>query len=445
LSSLKPVAVLSAIAFMAIALWPMLGSRHAEASRLHTPSATFTMAPITRDYLTRNKVIAFYEARVKYDPTDQISLNQLSQQYLQRYRESGDIDDVKRAEAAARKSLAAQPHYNAGAQFEIASALLTLHRFSEALNTISTVPAFGNSANANLDSHKAGLEMELGDYAKAKRLLDRIPPSTVENGAVDTVRARYAELTGSLKDARILLELAQQQQDSIFDAPAQARAWYHEREGEMAFNSGDTQSALADEEEALSIFPNFAMADNAMAKFALAQHDYQTAYSAAAKGAAIVPLPETVGYQADAAEGLGHHDEAARLRDLIFTIQRIGNTYHTSDRLLSVYYSEHGIRLADALTIAKREIDVRGNEIYAQDTLAWAEAMNGDWVAARNAMNQAIRYDTEDPKLQYHAGVIAMHFHNSDEAKRRFSRALALNPQFHPIYADDARKRLAQL
>jgi len=95
--------------------------------------------------------------------------------------------------------------------------------------------------------------------------------------------------------------------------------------------------------------------------------------------------------------------------------------------------------------IAKREIAVRGDEIYAQDTLAWADAMNGDWNDARRAMAKAIRFDTEDARLQYHAGIIALHFHDTTEAKMRFTRALTLNPQFHPQYADDARKRLSRL
>ena len=442
---LKPLPVFGAVAVAAIALWPFFHPRHDVAANLPVPSATFTMAPITRDYLTRNKVITFYEGRLKYYPDDQISLNALSAQYLQRYRETGDIGDVIRAEDTARKSLVAMPHFNVGAENALASAMLTLHRFRDALRIIDGTTVYGKSSNAGLNARKAGLEMELGHYDIAQRLLDGIPHSTIENGAVDTVRARYAELTGSLKDARALLQLAQQQQDSIFDAPAESRAWFHEREGEMAFNSGKNAEAVADEREAVRLFPTFAMADNALARFALATHDYTTAYTAAANGAAIVPLPETLGYEADAAQALGRKEEASQLRDVIFTVERIGNTYHTSDRLLAVYYSEHGIRLADAVTIAKREIDVRGNEIYAQDTLAWANAMNGNWQAARKAMAVAIRYDTEDPRLQYHAGVIAMHFKNDAEAKKRFSRALALNAQFHPSYADDARSRLKLL
>ena len=42
-------------------------------------------------------------------------------------------------------------------------------------------------------------------------------------------------------------------------------------------------------------------------------------------------------------------------------------------------------------------------------------------------------------------GMIALHFGDTADAKLRLSRALALNPQFHPVYADEARLVLASL
>src|SRR5262249_13804885 len=46
--------VIAASAVTALALWPLLGAHK-------TPAATFTPAPLVRDYLTRNRQIAFYE------------------------------------------------------------------------------------------------------------------------------------------------------------------------------------------------------------------------------------------------------------------------------------------------------------------------------------------------------------------------------------------------
>jgi hypothetical protein len=39
--------------------------------------------------------------------------------------------------------------------------------------------------------------------------------------------------------------------------------------------------------------------------------------------------------------------------------------------------------------------------------------------------------------------MIALHFDDYVEARCRIARALALNPAFHPLYADEARRAFA--
>ncbi len=96
----------------------------------------------------------------------------LSEQYLQRYRERGDVGDVLRAEAAARRSLRNQPRGNVAALGALASAQLTLHRFRDALATVRTARANAPD-NASLAMSEASLDMELGDYAAARTLIGR--------------------------------------------------------------------------------------------------------------------------------------------------------------------------------------------------------------------------------------------------------------------------------
>jgi tetratricopeptide (TPR) repeat protein len=258
------------------------------------------------------------------------------------------------------------------------------------------------------------------------------------------IESRYLELTGHLAQARDLLARATAIENASFDTPAQQRAWYFFREGEMAFEAGDTAGAIADENEALAIFPNYSEANRFKARFECALHEWQACLADATASANVVPYPETLGYEADAQRALGDSAGAARTDDLIRTVERIGNTQHISDRLLAIYYSEHRIHLADAYAIAKRELLAR-DDIFTEDTLAWAAAMNGRWSEARAHMRRALAYDTENSLLQYHAGIIALHFGDRTAAKARFERALALNPSFHPYYADDARAHLARL
>src|SRR5579871_5156842 len=61
------------------------------------------------------KTIAFYEGRVKSDPIAAIDSAALAGLYVQRCRETGDIEDALRGEKAARHSLAIRRRYNAAA------------------------------------------------------------------------------------------------------------------------------------------------------------------------------------------------------------------------------------------------------------------------------------------------------------------------------------------
>jgi tetratricopeptide (TPR) repeat protein len=203
------------------------------------------------------------------------------------------------------------------------------------------------------------------------------------------------------------------------------------------------QSAKAQERTALVQFPNFAQAYRALARFCWATEDWRCALDAAAKGSEILPEPETLGYEADAQRALGDTAGAQRTQQLIFAIERIGNSYHINDRLLAAYYAEHRVRVQDAYSIALREVRTRGAEIYAQDTLAWCAAAAGKWRVALAAEREATRYGTQDPRIQFHAGMIALHFGLHAQGRARLREALALNPRFDPFYAAMARRILA--
>lgn len=440
LANVIPIA-LTAIALGAVAVWPSY-IKHSEASA--RVSSLPTMAPITRDYLDREKLVKFWEGAVnQHHSGDMISPRNLSEQYLQRYREHGDLDDVLRARHMAEESLRAQPRGNTGALAELASVDLTLHKFKDALRVTRDLER-SQPGEKNLLVREASLDLEIGAYPEAKRIIDKLGPAGKYDVGQDTLVARYEELTGKLGEARVTLERPSAYQNSQFDAPAQARAWFFFRAGELAFEAGDNDVAIADEARAIEVFPTFADAYRAKARFECALKRWSDCLASATASANIVPYPETLGYQVDAQRALGNEAAAKATGDTIEAIEKIGNAQHISDRLLAIYYSEHRIHTADAYRIARRELAVR-DDIITEDTLAWAAAMDGRWPEARGASAKAMRFDTENSLLQYHAGVIADHFGEREEAKRHFTKALALNGQFHQTYADDARERLAKL
>ena len=434
--------VIAAVALGAIAAWPTFvknGADAAHAASLPTP------APVNADYKNRDRLIAFWERAVaERHQGDMLSTSRLSAEYLQRYRERGDIDDVVRALHTAQSSLRVQPIGNAAAEVDFGSALLTLHRFREALAVTRHIERY-DPTDVTVKAREASLDLELGRYDDAARIvraLQRDPQAGDES--VQTLIARYDELTGHLSRARERFTKTAAYANARYDSSAQQRAWYSFRLGELAFEAGDNTAAVAAERAALETFPEYSEANRMLARIECSMHRWQECLDAASAAARVTPYPEVLGYEADAQRALGDDHAAAQTEDLIRAVERIGNAQHVSDRLLAIYYAEHRVNVDDAYRIAKGELAVR-DDIFTEDTLAWAAAADGRWDEARGHIASALRFDTENSLLQYHAGIIALHFGRRDEARQRLERAIALNPQFHPSYADDARARLARL
>ena len=397
----SPATAIVAGALVALAAWPVYLGTRASAS---APSvAVLTPAPVKPDWKVRDPNIAFLESRAGKVRGDMLTPRMLSGEYLQRYRERGDLGDVLRAEHAARLSLAAMPRRNVAGDVALASALLTLHRFREAKAAVADARRT-EPDNAGLAAEEAGLDLELGDVEGARRLVD----THRGDPAFDVVAARLDEETGHLADARALVDGAMRRADAIYDTPAERRAWFHARAAELAFAAGDHDAARRATQAGLAIFPGHLRALAILARVELADGRNAEAEDAAKRAAAIQPNPDVLGMLADAQSARSENDAAAATRDEIFAVERIADAQHVNDRLIAVYEADHRVRVADAYAIAKRELTLR-DDVYAEDTLAWAAARSGHWDVARTAIAKAMRYGIEDARIRAHAAEIAAH------------------------------------
>ena len=434
--NLRTAAILAVTALVAVAAWPRFVATHVAQASVATP------APVVADYLQRDRLIAFYEDAVRRRP-DQIVTRLLASQYLQRFREAGDPGDLLRGGHLARRSLALQPRFNAGAELTLASSLASLHRFREALSHAQNARRIEPSSIAAAAQVASAL-IELGRYDDAARVLGSARRAGAADVDLASVTARFDEITGRLASARRSIEIAAIAADSIIDTPAETRAWFHFRAGEMAWSAGDGDAADREFHVALAIYPRYARAHNGLARLYWSERRWPEARAAAARAAELVPLPETLGYEADAQRALGDAAAARATGDAIDAIARLGVAGGINDRALAIYFADHRLRPADAVAIARRDAAAR-DDVFAEDALGWALLRAGRCSAARVAAAKAVRAGTQDARLQYHAGVVAMECGERTEAARRLRLALEINPQFHPFDADDARRRLARL
>jgi len=95
----------------------------------------------------------------------------------------------------------------------------------------------------------------------------------------------------------------------------------------------------------------------------------------------------------------------------------------------------------EAYAGATREYEAR-RDVYGADAVAWTALKAGRIPEAQAAIKEALRLGTRDAKLFYHAGMIARAAGDQTSARDYLKRALALNPQFHPLQSIIARKAL---
>jgi tetratricopeptide (TPR) repeat protein len=392
------------------------------------------------DYLQRSKIISTYEAEVRNTPDSFLLLRLLAGQYLKRFRERADVEDLLRAEQASRQALSLQNHRDRASSMILASTLLSQHRFQPALQVITEAQKFA-PGDPNLTALSASIQMELGHYETTEHLLKSFTQTTETSGH-NAIRARYLELTGNLDTARELLNSAMAQMDAFYSNSAETRAWFHVRSGDLAFAAGELLLSEQRYQEALNLFPQDTAALTGLARLYTAQHRWKEALDAANRGIEWVPLLETLAYKADAQRALEDADGVVETEGLMEVVAHLSKVQGIYDRALAVYYVDHGIHLPEALEIARREVLVR-DDIYAEDTLAWAAAANHHWKEAQRAVQQATRLGTQDALIQFHAGMIAKDCGDRPTAILHLTQALKLNPQFHHRYADEARQVLA--
>jgi tetratricopeptide (TPR) repeat protein len=369
------------------------------------------------------KTVEFWEQREKKDPIGAIARCNLAGAYLARQRESGLIEDAVRAERAARASLAIRTSSNGAALNKLATALLTQHRFPEALDVANRAAARDPEAQRL----RADILLELGDYQAARTALKQIPPREEDLNLL-ALRARFAELEGKTAQSIDLLREAGRIADTLPDMPAEAVAWYHTMLGHRLIDTGRLDEGVKCCEEALAIFPRDYRAMTGLAEAAASRHDWQSAVAWGRKAIETsVQNPEAFKILGDAYAELGQTTESEqqyrRLEQLANSFPRI------YDRHWALFCADKGRQLDEALALARKDLEFR-QDLHAYDTLAWVCFKKGLQNEAEAAIAKALSHGTAEAPVFYHAAMIARAGGDRVRAEQYFARVRTINPTF---------------
>jgi tetratricopeptide (TPR) repeat protein len=414
--------------------------RGAAIEAVSVPPATL-LAPDT-DQVTA--IIRSLEEKVRQHPDDFVAYTKLAGYYLQRQRETGSIEYLTLAERAARASLTIMPpEQNYGGLAALAQAEYALHNFAAARDHATRLTEVNATKSAGLQILSDAL-LELGEYESAQRVLDRLQDLAGQTVDTQTRLARSALLRGRPEDAAqylsravvLALEQAPPQRETV--------AWCRWQLGETAFASGDYATAEQHYRDALTTFPDFFRAVASLGRVRAARGDLAGAIVQYERVVHLVPDPTFVAALGDLYALVGRDQAAAAQYELVEKIAQLGTVNGLLfNRQLALFYADHDRKAEEAYSLAIQEYAIR-RDIYGADIVAWTALKAGKIAEAQAAIKEALRLETRDARLFYHAGMIADAAGDRDRAREYLTRALTLSPEFDPLQATLARKALKQ-
>ncbi len=394
-------------------------------------------------------VIRFFQWKVAQDPDDFFNYDRLGVAYIQKARETGDVTYYNLAAKALEKSrdLESTGAQASHATKHLASVYYAEHRFGETL-ALAQKAIDLNPHDVTPYAVIGDARSEMGEYDQAWADYGRLQNSGDAQSATSGVQyleeSRAATKSFLTGDTQAAIEHMQRAVDISVASrmPKESIAWSQFTLGENYFQLGDLANAKAAYNNALKTYPDYHRALTGLAKVACAEGHLDEAIALYEKAISIIPLPAYAAALGDVQSKAGNTAEAKKQYDLVEFIARL-NTFNQTvyNRELAVFYADHDIHLQQALALARKEFEVR-HDIYTWDALAWALYKNSQPEQAAAAIKEALRLETKDALLLFHAGEIYERLGDKEKGQEYLRRAIALNPQFHLFFADVARATL---
>ena len=384
--------------------------------------------------------IAFWSKRVVGDVSAYIDLTLLGHAYARKARETSDVGYYLRAEAAIRRALRVNPEY-VEAEASLSAVLLSLHEFDKALAIAR--PIADNPRGLQALATLGDANLALGQYGRARATYNRLLAFAATPGAYSRL-AVLADLDGDTDQALTLMGRAATLAEESGDY-GESLAWYSYQLGELSFRAGRVGAAEQHYRAALHIFGDCPLALAGLAKARAARGDDEAAIDLYRRATEIVPQPDYLAALGDVYAATGHAKKAHEQYATVEFIARLAKVNRqVYNRQFANFYSDHDLRLGQAYRLALSELHLR-KDVYGYDAAAWASYKNGKLVQAQRLIVRALSRGTHDPKLSYHAGMIAKAQGRTAEARRLLTEALRINPRFDLLQAPVARAALDEL
>lgn len=368
-------------------------------------------------------------ARVEASPDDWEALAALGAAYVAQAAVTGDPALYPAAQQSLERSLEVQPDGNLPATVAQSSLAAARHDFPLALDWAERAGAIAPD-DPGAKAVLGDALLELGRYDEAfamfQAMIDRRPDLAAY------ARISYArELQGDIDGAVEAMEAAESAASSRTDA-----AFAAFQLGELEWNRGEPEAAMADYERAQEFDPDAVRAEAALARAAWFAGDEDEAIERYQEVVARLPLPQYLAELADVYSATGRPEAATQQLEVIEAQRRLYEASGVAvDADLALINADNGVDVAVSLVAMRDEWEVR-KSVFVADALAWLLQVSGRSEEALAISDQALRLGTQRAIFHFHRSEILRSLGDDAAAERELGRAQAINPDFSIRHAD---------
>lgn len=355
------------------------------------------------------------QQRIPKSRVQAAELDRLGWLLVARARELGDPGAYNLVLQCALAIEALEPNSHAALLLR-GHALQSLHHFAQAEQVARRLVAergspfdFGLLGDVLVD--RGALDEAVANY---QRMMD-MRPDTHAYARAAHVRYLKGDLRGALAAMDVAARSASARNRDSF-------AWTWAKLAGYQLQSGDAELARASVKRALEVSPESFHARRVEGSIWLALGEPRRAITPLRAAAAHTPHPEVLWMLIDALTSESREHEARAVR-----AQLLARGASEDPRAFALYLATQGQQLPAAERMARAELAER-SDVYSYEALAWVQAAEGDLPAALSNARRSLATGCADPRLSYHAGLIAERAGASAEALAWLERAQQAAP-----------------
>ncbi|HTN17016.1 MAG TPA: hypothetical protein VL092_04990 [Chitinophagaceae bacterium] len=378
------------------------------------------------------KTYAEAVAALKTNPEDLKQYLTLATVFIMEGRITGDGSYYSNAAISMLNQITTNPAATQDQLFEAYSlksaVLLNMHQFADARRMAQEGIKL-NSFNSGIYGALVDAEVELGIYDSAVAHCDKmlsLRPDLRSYSRASYLRQIHGDNRGAVAAMKMAVEAGL--------PGAEQTEWARVTTGDLFLNMGSIDTAEILYKMSLVYRPNYPFATMGLARVAKARKQYDTAIAYATSAIKVMSDPGFISFLADIYELKGDQAKALSIRKDVLKGLKKGleeeqdaAVKHNANREMAQAYLNMN-QLEEAYQYAKLDLDMRPDNIDANELMAWVLFLRKDYGEAKTFADRMLRKKTQNAASLYKAAAIYAAAGDAGHSNAMKQEAQQLNP-----------------